>query len=145
MSTRMRIGGLLTAALLVGSTAVANPDDDDKKLLTLPAPAHQMTVEQWHSFGDNLERAIASGHDGLQNGAMRLAIQHSNFVDIDGATIDLMRIYRNHTNDNVRRLAVVTLASTGNRMALNYLRLHIPFEQSKVVKRTMAAAVSAHS
>lgn len=109
----------------------------------MPAPAATMTVEQWNSFSGNLVEALASHHDGLQNGAMRLALQYPDQVNIRPAMIDLMRIYRNHPDVNVRRLAAVTMGSTGSQLAINYLRLHVEFEKSEVVKRTILAVLSA--
>jgi hypothetical protein len=34
------------------------------------------------------------------------------------------------------------MASTGSRLAVNYLRLHVEFEKSECVKRTMLAVLS---
>jgi hypothetical protein len=136
--------GLLVASLLATSLSTsARADDDDKeKLLQLPAPAATMTAEQWDFFSDNLVKALESRHDGLQNGAMRLALQYADQVDIRAGMLDLMRIYRNHPDERVRRLAAVTLGSTGSRLAINYLRLHVEFEKSECVKRTILAVLS---
>ena len=134
--------GLLVASLLATSLSTSARADDTEKLLQMPAPAASMTVEQWGFFSDNLVEALASHHDGLQNGAMRLALQYPDQVDISEGLLDLMRIYRNHSDINVKRLAVVTMASTGSRLAVNYLRLHVEFEQSECVKRTMLAVLS---
>ncbi|MDX1739721.1 MAG: hypothetical protein R3178_00445 [Rhodothermales bacterium] len=134
--------GLLVASLLATSLSTTAVADDKDKLLEMPAPAATMTAEQWVFFSDNLVKALASHHDGLQNGAMRLALQYPDQVDISAGMLDLMRIYRNHPDDNVRRLAAVTLGSTGSRLARNYLRLHVEFEKSECVKRTMLAVLS---
>jgi len=134
--------GLLVASLLATSLSMSARADDPLKLLQMPAPAASMTVEQWDFFSDNLVKALASHHDGLQNGAMRLALQYPDQVNINPALLDLMRIYRNHSDINVKRLAVVTMASTGSRLAVNYLRLHVEFEKSECVKRTMLAVLS---
>lgn len=134
--------GLLVASLLATTLSTSARADDTEKLLRMPAPAASMTIEQWDFFSNNLVEALASHHDGLQNGAMRLALQYPDQVDIRPGLLDLMRIYRNHPDDNVRRLAAVTLGSTGSRLAINYLRLHVEFESSEVVKRTMLAVLS---
>lgn len=134
--------GILVASLLACTVSTSVRADDTEKLLKMPAPAATMTLEQWDAFGDRLVEALASHHDGLQNGAMRLALQYPEQVDISPALNDLMRIYRNHSDINVRRLAVVTLGSSGSRLAVNYLRLHVEFEKSDCVKRTMLAVLS---
>ncbi|MDX1740054.1 MAG: hypothetical protein R3178_02125 [Rhodothermales bacterium] len=134
--------GLLVASLLATSFSTSARADDTEKLLKMPAPAASMTVEQRDLFSQTLVTALASHHDGLQNGAMRLALQYPDQIDITAGLLDLMRIYRNHPEDGVRRLAAVTLGSTGSRLAINYLRLHVEFEKSECVKRTMLAVLS---
>ncbi|NNE45537.1 MAG: hypothetical protein HKN37_02630 [Rhodothermales bacterium] len=134
--------GFLVASLFAATISTSARADGTEKLLEMPAPAATMTLEQWDAFGDRLVEALASHHDGLQNGAMRLALQYPDQVDISPALNDLMRIYRNHKDVNVRRLAVVTLGSSGSRLAANYLRLHVEFEKSDCVKRTMLAVLS---
>ncbi len=142
----MKIYSHLVAVLLAGtvlslSTATVATADTATEL-TLPVPATEMTDAQWHAFSVTLQKALASGHNGLQIAAMRLAIQYADNVDIRSSVIDLMRIYRNHSDQNVRRLAVVALGSLHSGMVINYLRLNEPFEETPCVKRTIHAVVS---
>ena len=51
-------------------TAVAIPD------LRLNPPS--MNTQEWKAYGDQLEVALASGHDGVQNAALRLVIAYSD-------------------------------------------------------------------
>ncbi len=128
--------------ILLAATASSPARADDTYLLRLEAPAATLSSAQWETFGDNLVRALASGHEGLQNGAMRLAIQYSDNVDVSAGVLDLMRIYRNADEISARRLAAVALGSTGSPLALNYLRLHVDYEKSEIVKRTILAVLA---
>ncbi len=135
------IAGLVIGALL-SLSAVAVTKADPGPEPNLPVPAKQMTDAQWHAFSLSLREALASGHDGLQLAAMRLAIQYADNVDIGRSVIDLMRIYRNHPDRNARRLAVVALGSLNSRMVINYLRLNEAFEETPCVRRTIHAVVA---
>ena len=86
--------------------------------------------------------ALATSHNGLQQGAMRLALQYSKDVDIRAGLVDVMKIYRNHEDENVRRLAVVTLGSMNSTLAVNYLRLNESFEDSETIRRTIRAVLA---
>ena len=141
-TTRLLRGVLAVAILAAGSLTTAQAKDNEP-LPPLPAPINKMTAEQWNAFSGTIEEALASDHDGLQIGAMRLAIQYADYVDLKGSAIDLMRIYRNHSDEQVRRLAVVALGSLDSKMVISYLRLHEPFEQSPAVRRTIRAVIAA--
>lgn len=136
-------GGLiLSAALMLSTASITQAKSGDTDLLSMPAPAAEMTTAQWQSFSDNLVAALATDHEGLRRGAMRLVLQYADNVDVRGGLIDVMRIYRNHPDENVRRLAVVTLGSMNSSLAINYLRLNESFEQSPAVKRTIRAVLA---
>jgi len=131
---------LAACAFLVAATVAATPKDGEEEL-ALPAPVANMTEAQWGAFSDNLVRALDSDHDGMQQAAMRYAIQYADNVDVGDATIDLMAIYRNHEDENTRRMAVVALASLKSGFVVNYLRLHQTHEKSVPVKRTIKAVL----
>jgi hypothetical protein len=132
----------LTAALMFAPTTASQASPTGDALLKMPAPASQMSAEQWESFSGNLVAALATRHEGLQMGAMRLALQYADNVDVRGGLVDIMRIYRNHEDENVRRLAVVTLGSTKSTLAVNYLRLNEAFEDSETIRKTIRAVLA---
>ena len=136
------LSGVLVAALLALTASTTARADDNEALPTLPAPVNKMSTEQWDAFGQSIGEALASEHDGLQIGAMRLAIQYADYIDLNGSVIELMRIYRNHSDDQVRRLAVVAMGSLNSKMVISYLRLHEPYEQSPKVRRTIRAVIA---
>ncbi len=142
-ATKHVLRGLLAVAVLALTSSTTSLANENDPLPALPAPISKMSAEQWDAFSGNLQDALASGHEGLQIGAMRLSIQYSDYVDLKGSAVDLMRIYRNHSDDQVRRLAVVALGSLDSQMVTSYLRLHEPFEQSPIVRRTIRAVLAA--
>lgn len=131
------------SVLLIGaSNSAVKASPENEELLTMPAPATEMSIEQWQSFSGSLVAALASNHNGLQQGAMRLALQYSDNVDVRAGLVDIMRIYRNHEDENVRRLAVVTLGSIHSTLAVNYLRLNEAFESSETIRKTIRAVLA---
>ncbi|MBT8401759.1 MAG: hypothetical protein KJO98_14870 [Rhodothermia bacterium] len=142
-ATTHLLRGLLAVAVLALTSSITTMANNNDALPELPAPISKMSVEQWDAFSGNLQDALASGHEGLQIGAMRLSIQYAEHVNLKGSSVDLMRIYRNHSDDQVRRLAVVALGSLDSHMVTSYLRLHEPFEQSPIVRRTIRAVLAA--
>jgi hypothetical protein len=131
---------LVASAFLLTATVSATPTDDERSL-ALPAPAAEMSEAQWSSFNHSLVTALESESEFMQQAAMRYAIQYADNVNIRSVMTDVMAIYRNHEDDNVRRLAVVTLASMKSGFAANYLRLNQTHEKSIPVKRTIRAVL----
>jgi len=127
-------------AALAFSTAAVNAAPAEE--LALPAPLSDMTTEQWHAFSHSLVDGIASENEGLRTAAMRLSVQYAGRVDVTSALIDVMSIYRNHPDDNVRRMAVVTLGSMNSSLAKGYLELSQQYEKSPAVKRTIRAVLA---
>ena len=93
----------------------------------------------WKNYSRTVVDGIRSENTGVRESAMRLAIQYSDQIDVADATIDLMRIYRNADNAQLRRLAAVTLASLDSDLADGYLRMSEPYEKNDGVRKTLAA------
>jgi len=126
---------LLIVAVTCISATAAHAYDGDEIDLTPPAP--EMSKVHWDAFSDNLVRALASDHEGLKMGAMRLVIQYANRVDVNAAKFDLMRLYRDHKDNRVRRMAVVALGRIENAWAMGFFERAQHFEQSESVLTTM--------
>jgi|GEM_PF-2513589 len=100
---------------------------------------------QWKAFGDRIEEALAADHEGFKQGAMRLIIAHGDKLDIDrNAVFDLVRIYRNDDNDNMRRMAVVALGELEDSWSMDFLNRSIRFESTPKIKHTLFAVVTAY-
>ena len=128
---------LLTAGFFIAAVTVTLPAAAATDDLDLPKAPHEMTLVDWHSFSATLVDALKSDNDALVQSAMRLTIQYDTKVDVRRAIPALMSVYRDHNNEAMRRLAVVTLGHTGSRFATEYLRLNLEFEKSPAVKNTI--------
>lgn len=95
----------------------------------------------WKRVGKNLVRSLASENDGLRQSAMDFFIQHAHQLDIDAAVYDVMRVYRNHRDERVKKLALVTLYKMQNKWAMEFLKVDLRFQDSAELKRMVAAIV----
>ncbi len=136
----------LLAFCLTGATAIqADPGGKDKTEPTrIEAPANPaaMTKEDWKAYSTKLEEALASHHDGLKFSALRMIIQYGEYMEMSPlAVFDVMRIYRNHDNEQARRMAVVTLGHMKNDWAIAFLQRSLKFEKTDCIKHTMQATI----
>ncbi len=130
---------VLASLLLLTTTLNVKAADPD---LELPKPATEMTVADWSAYEGHIVEGLRSDHDGIVQAALRLSIQYAEVVSIDDALLDVMSVYRNHSDARVRHLAAVALASTDNELALGYLRLSLDFEKNEAIRHTIKAATS---
>ncbi|GIV57464.1 MAG: hypothetical protein KatS3mg042_0377 [Rhodothermaceae bacterium] len=131
----------------VRSAASVIPGDDDPKeaLAALQAHAQEaVSKAAWKVFSENLVVALQSDHDGLREAAMRYVIQYNDRVDVRAAVFDVVRLYRDHDNDGLRRMAIVTLGHMDSDWAISFLRLSEDFEQDGALKHTIRAVIEQH-
>ena len=144
---------LLLVAVLVLSVvhiqdarAISDPDPSTDGPITvemLSASAEAAVVEaQWKRFSTNLVEALKSEHAGVQQTAMRYVIQYNDQVSVSEAVFDVMKIYRNDTDDNRRRMAVVALGNMNSDWAIAFLERSEPFEKSEMVAQTIRAVLA---
>ena len=131
----------------------ASPGDDDVKKARTEAEAKAALVASeaaaidaatWKAFSTNLVHALKMDNDGVKVAAMQYVIRYGDKLDVGAAVFDVMHIYRNHKDDQVRRMAVVALSRMQSRGAIGYLRLSMEYEQSEIVRHTIQAVVSAY-
>lgn len=139
MTTRTALRSTLFALTLFATTTAFAADPAAR----LQAPAADAAAAQWTAFSENLVHALQSGHDGLQRGALRMIIQHGDRVNVDAAVFDVVRIYRDHDDDNMRRMAVVALGQMDHAWATDFLKRSERFEHSSTIRHTIAAVVNA--
>jgi len=94
---------------------------------------------KWKAFSKNLVKAIASENEGLQRSAMRLIIAHADYVDVNQAIFDLVRMYRYHKNEKVRQLAAVTIQKLQHKWANGFLVRNLKFEDNENIKNQILA------
>lgn len=99
----------------------------------------------WERVSKNLVRALATGNDGLRRSAMDFFIKHSDKLDINAAVYDVMHIYRNHEDLQVRKLALVTLYKMQNKWAMEFLKVDLRFQDSEELKRMVAAILQEYN
>jgi hypothetical protein len=144
---------LLLVAVLVLSVvhiqdarAISDPDPSTDGPITvemLSASAEAAVVEaQWKRFSTNLVEALKSEHAGVQQTAMRYVIQYNDQVSVSEAVFDVMKIYRNDTDDNRRRMAVVALGNMNSDWGIAFLERSEPFEKSEMVAQTIRAVLA---
>ncbi len=129
------------------SSAFVTPGDDDPQeaLAALEAQANEAVAKAaWKVFSENLVVALQSDHDGLREAAMRYVIQYGDRVDVRAAVFDVVRLYRDHDNDGLRRMAIVTLGHMDSDWAIGFLRLSEDFEQDGALKHTIRAVIEQH-
>lgn len=110
-------------------------------LLTAGSSSAQEKEIDWKRVSKNLVRALASGNDGLRQSAMDFFIQHADKLDIDAAVYDVMHVYRNHKDEKVKKLALVTLYKMQNKWAIEFLKVDLRFQDSAELKHLVAAIV----
>ena len=133
---------LLAFGMTAGVQATPlNTEDTHVKTFTETALRYADT-DQWDGFSENLIVALKSDHDGLKVAAMGMVIRFGDKVDVGPAVFDVMRIYRSHPNENMRRMALVTLGQMESTWAIDFLARAEQFEQSPVLKQTLQAVVN---
>lgn len=119
---------LALIGLLVGSSVFAANDDWEKLV----------AKTDWKAYSKNLVAALKSDNLGLQVSAMQQVIKYKDYLDVDRAVLDLVRVYRRHKDDRMRQLALVTLYSMKNDWAMGIVKRDFNFECCPKVKKLMA-------
>ncbi len=72
---------------------------------------------------------------------MGMVIRFGEKVDVSDAVFDVVNIYRTHEDENMRRMALVTLGKMDSDWAIGFLQRAEQFETSDVLKQTMRAVI----
>lgn len=133
---------LTTTAQTLASTEARF--EEMQRTLTTPSMRTVLSQAQWTNYSKQLTHALASDHAGMQQGAMRMFIQYGPYLGMKRpAVFNLVRIYRNHPNDRMRRMAVVALGATNHTWAIDFLKRSAPYEQTPSVQHTILAVLLA--
>ena len=54
----------------------------------------ERSAAHWTLFSEGLVDALTSGHDGVQQGALRMIIFYGDHLDVKAAVFDFLRLYR---------------------------------------------------
>ena len=111
--------------------------------LNQPEVRARVSRAEWDTFSDNLEQALACGHEGVQQGALRMIIFYGNNLAISRAGVhEAVRIYRDHEDDRLRRMAVIALGKIQDSWGLDMLKRSARFEKSPSVRQTILAVLA---
>lgn len=121
-----RISTLLTVFVFAFSLLVADVGFAKEKV-------------NWKAFGKNLEMALKTPNTGLQVSAMQKVIKYAGKIKVDGAVLELVKLYRNHENVKVRQMALVTINTLNNDWAKSIAKRDYRFEKSEKIKKMMVA------
>ncbi len=137
--------GTFATATYAGPDEVKKAKTASEAISALAASeASAVSVDTWKTFSTNLIHALRMDNDGVRMAAMQYIIRYNDKLDVSVAAVDVARIYRNHDDDNVRRMAVVALSQMNSSWALGYLRLSAHYEKSETVRHTIQAVVAQH-
>jgi HEAT repeat protein len=141
----------MMSALLIAVMVALSPapdryavDGSGQVLGQTDDPIAEWSAEQWASYSRNIVAALASRNRGLEESALRTIIRYGEQLDVEAALADMVRIYRNHPEENMRRMAVVAMGKTGSPLAVDYLQRLVRFEYSPAVRHTMQAVIAEH-
>lgn len=93
----------------------------------------------WEIFSKNLVNALQSENEGLQQSAMQLVIKYDSRLDVKDAVFDVMQVFRNHKNQKVRQLALITLTNMNSKWAMGFLKRQIQFEGNPEIRHQLVA------
>lgn len=150
---RTASAALAAAAILIAASpvsAASGTDDTGARLeaakVMLERSAGVLSANQMSALSHTLRDALESTHYGFQTSALRLMIQYGDQVKFNHHTIiEVVRLYRDHSDDRVRRMAVVALGAVGDKWGLDFLKRSLPYETVAPVRHTVAAVVAEHS
>ena len=97
-----------------------------------------LTGSQWDAFNKNLIKAIHSDNQGAREGALTQIAYYGDFLEFPELTVfEVMRMYRDHDDPRIQRLAVVALGNMGSKWAIEFLDMLAPYEDDETLKKTM--------
>ena len=110
------------------------------------ASAAHLSDEKKKAFTHQLTQAISSGHDGLHQGALRQIIRYGDALSFNrSAAIDVVRIYRNHANNRMRRMAVVALGQMNDAWANDFLTRSARYEQDPDLRHSILTVLNSRA
>ena len=75
---------------------------------------------------------------------MQMIIRYSDKIDVSKGVYDVMREFRNNDDQNVRKLALITLYKMQNDWAIDFLKRQYRFEDNSDIKNKIERIVVAY-
>ena len=95
--------------------------------------------DQWKLASKNMVEGLRNGNDGLKQSIMQNIIRYSDSLAVNEALFDILSIYRDHENEGMRQLALITLYKMKSQWALSFLERAIKFEKSEKIRKSICA------
>jgi len=95
--------------------------------------------DQWELASKNMVEGLKNGNEGLKQSIMQNIIRYSDSLDVNEALFDILSIYRDHENEGMRQLALITLYKMKSQWALSFLERAIKFEKSEKIRKSICA------
>ena len=103
-SVSIRLGSLMIAVLIVAAASNVLAKDAD-----------------WKKLSDGIRMALISDNEGVQQSALRMVIKYGKNLDIEDSVQEMIRIYRNQSDEQLRRLVLLAIYQIDEKQALQLL------------------------
>ena len=101
-----------------------------------------LTGAEWEAFNKKIVQAVSSENQGIREGALVQIAYYGDYLEFPELTVfEVMRMYRDHDDPKIQRLAIVSLANMGSRWAIEFLDMLAPYESNETLKKTMENVV----
>ena len=101
-----------------------------------------LTGAEREAFNKKIVEAVHSDNQGIREGALVQIAYYGDYLDFPELTVfEVMRMYRDHDDPQIQRLAIVCLANMGSRWAIEFLDMLAPYESNETLKLTMEDVV----
>ncbi len=132
----------LAVMLLAAGTAAADPPG----LILQTDEAARLSATEWVAYSNRISDALASDVDGLREAALRMTILYADQLTLDRRdTFEMVRVFRSHKNDRMRRMAVVALNAADDHWGMEMLARSYRFEHDPGVRYQIAAVLLDHA
>ena len=108
-------------------------------LASVLAFSNTYASDEWNTFSDNLIQALRSDNDGLKASAMQMIVKYPGKLWVHEAAYDIYVIFREHPNEKMRQLALVTLYKMQNQWFLDSLEDQLSRETSPAIRHQILA------
>ena len=99
-------------------------------------------ADKWEVFCENLCYCLKMNNEGVRNSALQHIVTYGEYLNMDAAVFDVVRIFRNSKDERVRQLALAALHKMQNGWAMNFLKRSIDYEKSPTIKKQLRIIVS---
>ena len=141
MRTFFRMTALAVMLFAAGSAAADPPG-----LVLQTDEAARLTATEWVAYSSRISDALASDQDGLREAALRMTVLYGDRLTLDRMdTIEMVRVFRDHRNSRMRRLAVVALNAADDHWGMEMLARSYRFEDDTGVRYQIAAVLLDHA